>query len=585
MSGQIRNAASCRRSSPGAFGQSGQLASRVKQLLKLAVVAWLAAAGPAHAAPDPKSHDTLVIGVSSFPTQMHPDIDPEAVKGYIEGLAFRPITAFDVSWTNTCLFCTELPTLDNGLVTIEERPPGLPGMAVTIKLKPDLKWGDGVPVTAADLAFAAKVGRDPNSGFANTRTWGRVESVEVVDEHTAILHFDEVSSEFDRIPDLLPEHIEGPIYAAASGPGDYITHSAYNRDPTTPGLWNGPYMITGYSSGSTVTLEPNPYWPGPAPGFKKIVFKTVSNTAALLANLQSGDVDMTPGEGIGLTVDQGLTLMKTQPDRFNYITKPALTYDHIDLQLDNPILSDVRVRRALLYAIDRKTMSDKLFDGKFPIADSWVSPLEHVHSDDVRHYGYDPAHARDLLAKSGWKPGSDGICRNAEGTKLSIAFAVTAGNKLRELMQQVIQSQWKAACIEAVIRNETPRALFGETLKKRKFTGAVLYSWLFPVESSPRQILGSDQIPTPENNWSGTNYMDWHNDIIDDGIKTVETELDSEKRQAAWTAMQQVYAQELPVLPLFFRVEVHALPKWLKGYEPTGHSDYAVLWGENWRPE
>jgi peptide/nickel transport system substrate-binding protein len=537
------------------------------------------------AAPAPATHDTLVIGISSFPTQMHPDIDPEAVKAYIEGLALRPVTAFDVTWTNICLYCTELPSLENGLVSIEERPPGLPGMAVTIKLKPNLKWADGVPVTTADLAFAAKVGRDPNSGFANTRTWGRVERVEVIDDLTAVLHLDEVSSEFDRIPELLPEHIEGPIYAAATGPGDYITHSVYNRAPTTPGLWNGPYMVTGYTQGSTVTLEPNPYWPGRKPGFKKIVFKTVDNTAALFANLQSGDVDMTPGEGIGLTMDQSLTLMKTQPDRFDYIVKPALTYDHIDIQLDNPILGDLRVRQALLTAIDRRTMSDKLFAGKFPIADSWVSPLEHVHTDDVRHYDYDPAKARALLAEAGWTPGADGICRNEAGEKLSFPFSVTAGNKLRELMQQVIQSQWKAACVETVIHNEVPRMLFGETLKKRNFSGVVLYSWMFPVESSPRQILGSDQIPTPENNWSGTNFMGWRNEVMDDGIKTVETELDPEKRQVAWTAMQQAYADELPVLPLFFRVEIHALPKWLKGYVPTGHNDSAVLWGENWHPE
>lgn len=544
-------------------------------LLALALIA----PGPALA------RDALVIGLSSFPTQMHPGVNPEAVKSYIEGLALRPITAFDVSWTNTCLLCAELPTLQNGLAKIVDRPGGAPGMEVTIKLKPDLKWGDGEPVTAHDLAFTAKVGRDPASGFANTRSWGRVESVDVLDDLTAVMHLDEVFSKFDEVGDLLPEHIEGPIYDAASGPGDYINHSAYNRAPTTPGLWNGPFMVTQYDSGSTIVLEPNPYWPGNPPGFKKIVFRTVDNTAALLANLSSGDVDMTPGEGMGLTVDQSLVLSKQQPDRFNYIFKPALTYDHIDVQLSNPILADVRVRRALLLAIDRKTMTDRLFDGKFPIADSWVSPLEHIFAKDVTHYPYDPIRAKALLAEAGWKPGADGICRNDKGEKLSLEFRVTVGNKLRELMQQVIQSQWKAACIESQTRNDPPRLLFGETLKKRSFTGVVLYSWLFNVESSPRQILGSDQIPTAENNYSGTNYMGWRNQVIDDGIKTVETSLDPARRQVAWDAMQRAYADELPVLPLFFRVEVHALPKWLKGYVPTGHNDYAVYWGENWRSE
>ena len=200
-------------------------------------------------------------------------------------------------------------------------------------------------------------------------------------------------------------------------------------------------------------------------------------------------------------------------------------------------------------------------------------------------YKFDPAKARALLAEAGWKPGTDGVCRNAEGKKLSFEFIVGAGVKLRELMQEVIQNQWKAVCVETVLKRDPPRLLFGEELKRRTFTGVAMYTWLFEVESSPRQILGSNHIPRAENNWSGTNYMGWRNAIVDAGIRTVETELDPAKRQIAWSAMQREYASELPVLPLFFRVEGHMIPKWLKGYVPTGHNDYAVYSGENWRSE
>jgi peptide/nickel transport system substrate-binding protein len=230
-------------------------------------------------------------------------------------------------------------------------------------------------------------------------------------------------------------------------------------------------------------------------------------------------------------------------------------------------------------------MTQRLFDGKLPIADTWVSPLEANHEPNVAHYPYDPVKARALLAEAGWTPGGDGVCRNPAGDRLSLEFRVTSGVKMRELMQQVIQNQWKAVCVETQLRNDPPRLLFGETLKRRSFTGLVLYSWLFQVDSSPRQILGSDQIPRAETNWSGTNYTGWRNAVVDAGIETVETELDPGKRKAAWAAMQRAYADELPVLPLFFRVEGHTIPKWLKGYVPTGHNDYAVYWAENWRPE
>ena len=79
-------------------------------------------------------------------------------------------------------------------------------------------------------------------------------------------------------------------------------------------------------------------------------------------------------------------------------------------------------------------------------------------------YGHDPAKAKALLTEAGWTPGADGICRNAAGQRLSLEFATTSGNRLRELTQQILQNQWKASCIEVTIKNERPRSLFGETL-------------------------------------------------------------------------------------------------------------------------
>jgi peptide/nickel transport system substrate-binding protein len=527
------------------------------------------------------ARDMLTIGLSSYPTQFHPYADPEAVKSYIEAFALRPVTAFDADWHNTCLLCAELPSVDSGTVKIEERPPALPGMAVTIKLRPGLKWGDGTPVTSRDIAFTVRVGRDPQSGFANTRTWGKVERVEVIDDLTVVLHLDEVSTEFDRISELLPAHLEEPIYDRF-GPTEYLHNSLYNTAPTTPGLWNGPYLVSEVSGGNTVALAPNPYWSGAPPKIKKIVLRSVENTSSLLASLLAGDFDMTPGEGVGLSVDQTIVLARTQPQRFDYIFRPSLDFDHIDLQLDNPILADVRVRRALLAAIDRPTLSEKLFDSKFSVADSFVSPLEADFDKDIPPVPYDPAAARKLLAEAGWQPGADGVCVNAAGQRLNIEFRVAAGAKLRELIEQVIQSEWKKVCVDTTIHNELPRALFGETLKKRSFQGAVLYAWAFPVQASPRQILGSDQIPTAENNWSGTNYPGWRNEVADQAIKEIETELDPEKRQEAWIAIQRAYAEELPSLPLFHRVEGYAIPKYLHGLTPTGHTDSSALWSENW---
>jgi peptide/nickel transport system substrate-binding protein len=342
-------------------------------------------------------------------------------------------------------------------------------------------------------------------------------------------------------------------------------------------------MIATYQSGQQIVLEPNPHWAGVKPGFKHIVIKLIENTAALQANLLSGDVDMVAGEGIGLTIDQVIGLRKQQPDKFDYIFKPSLTYEHLDLKKENPILADLRVRQALLYAMDRKTMVDRLFDGMQPVAATWVNPLNPNYDKAEQPTPYDPAKAKALLAEAGWKPGSDGICRNDKGDRLSIEMATTSGNRLRELQEQVLQSQWKAACIEATIKNEPPRTLFGETLKQRKYTGMVMYAWSSGVTESPRQTLYSTMTPTAANNYGGNNYIAYSNPKMDADIDAADSELDPVKQKALWADMQKLYFDDVPVLPLFFRAEAHVVPKWLKGYTPTGHGDFSPLWAENWR--
>ncbi|WP_162530385.1 peptide ABC transporter substrate-binding protein [Rhodovastum atsumiense] len=540
-------------------------------------VALAAVAAPASAQP----RETLTIGVSQFPSTLHPAIDPEVIKAYALGFALRPISANDKDWKNTCLQCTELPSLTNGMVRFEGK-----GMAVTVTLRPGLRWGDGTPVTAQDLALVWKVGNDPASGFAEMAYWQRIDRVEVVDTLTAVMHFREPWTQFDQLPTLLPTHLEGPVAEAATAPGEYGRKSLYVRAPTTPGLYNGPYLITQYDSATQIiVLEPNPYWGGPKPGFRRIVLRSIGNTAALQANLQSGDVDFAPGDAPSLTLDQVLQLRRQFPARWTYLFRPALGYEHIDLNLDNPILADARVRRALLLAVDRQVLAKKLSDGLQMAAVSFVHPLEPMYDASVPASPHDPARARALLAEAGWHPGADGICRNARGERLALDFRTTAGNRVRELAQLVLKDQWKAVGVEALIRNEPARTLFGETLRQRAFTGMAMYAWSTPIGYPPRQTLASDHVPTEANNYGGSNYMNFRNARMDAAIAVAETDLDPGHQKAAWAEMQRIYAEDLPVLPLFFRTEAYVLPTWLKGVEPTGHSAYSSLWAEQWRAE
>ena len=195
---------------------------------------------------------------------------------------------------------------------------------------------------------------------------------------------------------------------------------------------------------------------------------------------------------------------------------------------------------------------------------------------------YDTAGARALLAEAGWRPGSDGICRDKDGKKLSFELTTTAGNRLRESEELLLLSQWKAACIEATVKNEPARTLFGTTLKHRSYAALVMYGWASMVGEVPRRTLGSDEIPTATNNYGGANYVAFSDPKMDDDIAAAGSELDPAKQKALWADMQRLYADHLPVLPLFFRADAHVTPTWLKGYVPTGHGDFTPLWVESW---
>lgn len=535
------------------------------------------------AAPARAAKDELVIGMTQFPSTFHPMIDSMLAKSYVLAMARRAVTTYDTEWKLVCLLCVELPTLENGLAEIEEYGDGQRGVALTVSIHPEARWGDGTPVTAGDMVFTWEVGRHTQTGVGNFEAFRRIRAVDVVDDRTFVLHVDRVTFDYNSMNglDLLPAHIERPYFAE---PAEYRHRTAYDTDTTNPGLYFGPYRIAEVSPGSHIVLVPNETWYGDPPHFRRIVVRVVENTAALEANLLSGAIDYIAGE-LGLTLDQALAFERRHGDRFDVIYKAGLVYEHIDVNLDNPILDDVRVRRALLHGIDRETISAQLFAGKQPVALSNVSPLDWVFTEDVPTYPHDPDRATALLEEAGWRPGPGGIRVDADRRPLRLELMTTAGNRSRELVQQVVQSQLRRIGVDVRIRNEPARVFFGETVTKRRFDALAMFAWISAPESVPLTTLKSDQIPTEDNNWAGQNYTGYANPEVDALIEAIEIELDREKRRTLWHELQRIYARDLPVLPLFFRADPFVIPKWLKGVEPTGHQFPTTNWIERWRAE
>ncbi|HSR71703.1 MAG TPA: ABC transporter substrate-binding protein, partial [Kiloniellales bacterium] len=291
------------------------------------VLAALAPLGAARA-------ETLTVGITQFPSTLHPLIDSMLAKSYVLAMTQRPITLHDHDWELACALCTELPTLENGGAKRETTPDGDEGIAVTYRIHPEATWGDGTPVTSADMVFTWEVGRHPRSGVADAEAFRRILSIDVIDDKTFTLHVDRVTFDYNAAGvDLLPAHIERPIFEA--DPEGYRNRTAYDTDPTNPGLAFGPYRIVEVVSGARIVLERNPTWYGREPAFERITVRAVENTAALEANLLSGALDMIAGE-LGLSIDQALAFEKRHGDRFQVLYQPGLIYEHLDVMLDNP---------------------------------------------------------------------------------------------------------------------------------------------------------------------------------------------------------------------------------------------------------
>src|SRR5688572_24160138 len=178
--------------------------------------------------------DELVIGITQFPSTFHPNIDSMAAKSYLLAMAQRPFTTYDADWQLTCMLCTELPTIENGLAVIEKQDDGSDGIALTYTIRPDATWGDGTPITTADVEFTHQVGAHPESGISNAELYRRITALDVVDAKSFVMHIDRVTFDFNAINDfrLLPAHLERELFE--QDPAGYRSRTRSDTETANP---------------------------------------------------------------------------------------------------------------------------------------------------------------------------------------------------------------------------------------------------------------------------------------------------------------------------------------------------------------
>lgn len=530
--------------------------------------------------------DDLKIALNAEFDTLNPIVNSTMAAVNILDATLRPMVVLTPAGETRPVLIRDIPTIENGKIKLN--PSGKGGLNAKVEFLPDAKWGDGTDLNCNDLRLAWQIGNDPNVSTPNREEFSNITEIDVDLKNPKNCTITLKVAKWNfllNLPRPLPTHLEGPVFQKhRAEPLAYDRNSNYNKNIATAGLYNGPFVVSELKQGSHVILTPNTHYFGKKPHFKKVIMKFIPNTSTLEANLVSGSVDLLSSSG--LSFDQALNFekkIKRESLPYNLQIVPGVLFQHVDLNLDRPALSDVRVRKALAHAVNKKEMVQALFEGRTGVSHTFSVPLDSWYTENEKEiaiYNYSINKAKSLLTEAGWVEGADGF-RYKDGKKLSLELIGAADNKMIFMIQGYLQEAWKKAGVEVLTKNYPARVLFGEMIRKRKFDMA-LYAWVSSPNEIQKMALHSAMIPSEQNAWSGTNRTGWTNKKVDQWLEQAETEFNPKKRVAIMRNVLKAFSEELPILPLFFRGNNSVAPKDLKNYRISGHNFTEFLEIENW---
>ncbi len=531
-------------------------------------IVLLSVAFPATGAPGPR--DTVVIGMAQEPDILG-EFSIMSAASVIHNVLWGNVASFTEKWARIPQMVEQIPTIKGGDWQL------LPNrkMRVTWKLKRGFTWHDGQPVTGLDWRFSYGMLRNPQTPQVSRFILRKVDNIlvpDLGDPYTLVVQWNE----------LWPFANASPFGNQIVYPR-HILEAAYLKDPTklkAHPYWRapvatGPYKFVEWVSGSHITTEAYDKWPLGRPAVKRVTFRFILDSTVLQANVIAGNVDGTEIGNFG--IGQMVEIERRNPKVAAHYTE-ALRWERIDFNLDDEWLKDKRVRQAIAYGIDREEIVGKLYLGKQPVAHSWLAPRHPAYAPNVKKYPYDVGRAKALLAEAGFTPGPDGILRDRNGKRFELSFMTTAGHSAREQFQQIVKEQLKQVGIDVRIDNRPASVFFGEVAPKRRYPHLAMYTTVFSPETTGFDRFHSSQIPSAQNNWEGNNRVGWRNVEVDKLMEQIIGELDETKRVALLKRQQEIFAEELPSLPLFFGLSLTTMRKDVRNVKPTGLSGTYLPW-------
>lgn len=513
---------------------------------------------------------TLIIGVAQEPDGWGPMFSM-AVASQVERMMSVALTDRDDDWELIPAAAAYIPSIEDGTWEVDYENET---MVVHWKIRDDIYYHDGTKFTVHDYVFMHDFflnERVPIIGRARAQD---VDRIEVINDYEMKVYWNTIYPFADNNAigesSVFPRHILEEVYR--KDVEAFVNHRYW----TTEFVGIGPYEMIEWVPGSHIELKKNPDYFLGEPNIDRIFVRFIEDTETLKAMVRTGEVHVTLNPA--LPFDTAIALQReVKPGQVVIEFTPSATWEHIDLnEVEFPPFQDPRVRKALLHAIDRQAINEALFNGAYVIAHTFLPPLHALYSEETEEamikHEYSPDRARALLAAAGYYEDADGIMTHYEtGEKLIINLRTTAGNRPREMMQEIIADYWAQIGVKMEIENLTSGVLFHpDHLYKRGWPNSILFAWLFSVTSLPDLLWHSDWIPREEIGWAGQNLAHWSNPEADKIIDEIMVTLVEDGRRELMVDLISLWTEDLPSIPLFFRVNISTWDPTIKNVKPIG---------------
>ncbi len=514
-------------------------------------------AGAYHPEAARREGGALRIGDWESPTNFAPYFNDEVPAAEIDSLLYAGLTRRDNQLLPVADLALRVPTIENGDVTWDR---AAQRMAVTYNLRSGLRWSDGQPLTSADVAFTWNTIANPRTqGVVAPDDYRAISSVEIHDPLRFTVHFDRIVPGYlDLFPAILPAH------RLAQVPVDRLSQDAYF---SRPDVISGPYKIADLIADDHLTLVRNEAWSqgraGRRPHLDSILFRIYPEVGQLLAAARAGEVDVAleiPDDQLGALSNVGSMTV----DRQAALAYWQITFNQADPNPQTgqapPWKNDPAVLQALRIAIDRAGLVNALAHGEAPLAASPISSLLSDFHDADASLRFDLAGANRALDDDGWVTGGDGI-RVKQGRRLAFSLATALGNPMRTRLRDDLIAEWRKIGV-AVTRSDAHTSdLFsgyaqGGKLERGQFEAGL---WTWSTGADPNSVYPlehSSQIPTDQNQGTGSNFGRFQNAEIDRSLDRGRRTLVLGERVQAYAAFERAYARYGAELPLFERVQI-----------------------------